>query len=95
MGYITSAFVHSQRTFRTVAIRYLALKHRARFRAHTGKGSATRRAVELRGIDEQAAPALGIVNAAASLDVMRAVRNIVPRSKRTTAGWRRCDGGPP
>lgn len=44
---------------------------------HKGKGSATRRAVDIRGIYEMAAPVPGTVNSELALDFMRAVRDIV------------------
>lgn len=44
---------------------------------HKGKGSATRRAVDIRGIYELAAPVPGTVNSEPALDFMKAVRDIV------------------
>jgi hypothetical protein len=44
---------------------------------HKGKGSATRRAVDIRGIYEIAAPVPGTVNSQSALDFMKAVREIV------------------
>jgi hypothetical protein len=44
---------------------------------HKGKGSATRRAVDIRGIYELAAPVPGTVNSESALDFMKAVREIV------------------
>ncbi len=44
---------------------------------HKGKGSATRRAVDIRGIYELAAPVPGTVNSEPALDFMKAVRGIV------------------
>jgi len=44
---------------------------------HKGKGSADRRAVDIRGIYELAAPVPGTVNSEPALDFMKAVRNIV------------------
>lgn len=44
---------------------------------HKGKGSADRRAVDIRGIYELEAPVPGTVNSEPALDFMKAVRNIV------------------
>jgi hypothetical protein len=44
---------------------------------HKGKGSADRRAVDIRGIYELAAPVPGTVNSEPALDFMKAVRHIV------------------
>jgi hypothetical protein len=44
---------------------------------HKGKGSADRRAIDIRGIYELAAPVPGTVNSEPALDFMKAVRHIV------------------
>ena len=44
---------------------------------HKGKGSAARRAVDIRGIYELAAPIPGTVNTASAIEFMRAVRELV------------------
>ena len=44
---------------------------------HKGKGSAARRAVDIRGIYELAAPIPGTVNTAASIEFLRRIRDLV------------------
>ncbi|KWT70129.1 hypothetical protein APY03_6760 [Variovorax sp. WDL1] len=44
---------------------------------HKGKGSAARRAVDIRGIYELAAPVPGTVNTAPAIEFLRGVRELV------------------
>lgn len=64
----------------TLAVMRLVDEHLGAWRrgdTHKGKGSATRRAVDIRGIYELAAPVPGTVNSESALEFMRAVRDIV------------------
>jgi hypothetical protein len=55
----------------------------------SGKGSAARRAVEIRSIYEMAAPVPGTINTEAALHFMRAVREIVQEAVRLNGGTMR------
>lgn len=64
----------------SLAVARLVDEHLADWRRgndHKGKGSADRRAVDIRGIYELAAPVPGTVNSEPALDFMKAVRDIV------------------
>jgi energy-coupling factor transporter ATP-binding protein EcfA2 len=58
---------------------------------HKGKGSATRRAIDIRGIYEQAAPIPGTVNTAPALNFMKAVRDIVREAIEDQGGEMRSE----
>ncbi|MBF3494913.1 hypothetical protein ISF74_07890 [Burkholderia pseudomallei] len=68
------------RELHSLAVKRLVRQHLQDWRRgldYKGKGSATRRAVDIRGIYELAAPVPGTVNSEASLEFMRLVRDIV------------------
>lgn len=68
------------RELHSLAVARLVNEHLTDWRRgndHKGKGSATRRAVDIRGIYELAAPVPGTVNSERALDFMKAVRDIV------------------
>ncbi len=68
------------RELHSLAVARLVNEHLTDWRRgndHKGKGSATRRAVDIRGIYELAAPVPGTVNSEPALDFMKAVRDIV------------------
>ena len=68
------------RELHSLAVARLLKQHLTDWRRgndHKGKGSATRRAVDIRGIYELAAPVPGTVNSEPALDFMKAVRDIV------------------
>ena len=68
------------RELHSLAVTRLLTEHLIDWRRgndHKGKGSATRRAVDIRGIYEIAAPVPGTVNSEPALDFMKAVREIV------------------
>ena len=63
-----------------LALHRLVEEHLADWRRgmeHKGKGSASRRAVDIRGIYELAAPIPGTVNSGPALEFMRGVRELV------------------
>jgi hypothetical protein len=53
---------------------------------HKGKGSAARRAVDIRGIYELAAPIPGTVNSVPALEFMRGVRALVRAAVEENGG---------
>jgi energy-coupling factor transporter ATP-binding protein EcfA2 len=68
------------RELHSLALARLVQEHLADWRRgndHKGKGSADRRAVDIRGIYELAAPVPGTVNSEPALEFMKAVREIV------------------
>lgn len=68
------------RELHSLAVTRVVDEHLADWRRgnnYKGKGSATRRAIDIRGIYELAAPVPGTVNSESALDFMRAVREIV------------------
>lgn len=54
---------------------------------YNGKGSAARRALDIRGIYELAAPVPGTVNSAQALEFMRSVRELVRAAVESNGGW--------
>ena len=68
------------RELHSLALARLIIEHLTIWRRgndHKGKGSATRRAVDIRGIYELAAPIPGTVNSESALDFMKSIRSIV------------------
>lgn len=68
------------RELHSLAVTRLVNEHLAEWRRsndHKGKGSSDRRAVDIRGIYELAAPVPGTVNSEPALDFLKAVRDIV------------------
>lgn len=73
----------------SLALRRLVEQHLNDWRRgmdHKGKGSAARRAVEIRGIYELAAPIPGTVNSAPALEFMRDVRELVRMAVENNGG---------
>ena len=73
----------------TLALHRLIDEHLADWRRgmdHKGKGSAARRAVDIRGIYELAAPIPGTVNSAPALEFMRGVRDLVRAAVEENGG---------
>lgn len=72
-----------------LALRRLIDEHLAAWRRgleHKGKGSAARRAVDIRGIYELAAPVPGTVNTAPAIEFMRGVRELVRAAVEENGG---------
>jgi len=77
------------RELHSLAVARLVNEHLADWRRgndHKGKGSADRRAVDIRGIYELAAPVPGTVNSEPALDFMKAVRDIVRNAIEAQGG---------
>ncbi|CAN7772865.1 hypothetical protein [Caballeronia sp. LjRoot31] len=75
-----------------LALHRLVDKHLADWRRgmeHKGKGSAARRAVDIRGIYELAAPIPGTVNSGPALEFMRGVRDLVRAAVEENGGTMR------
>jgi hypothetical protein len=73
----------------TLALHRLINEHLADWRRgmdHKGKGSAARRAVDIRGIYELAAPIPGTVNSGPALEFMRGVRALVRAAVEENGG---------
>lgn len=73
----------------TLALHRLIDEHLADWRRgmdHKGKGSAARRAVDIRGIYELAAPIPGTVNSGPALEFMRGVRDLVRAAVEENGG---------
>jgi hypothetical protein len=72
-----------------LALHRLVDKHLADWRRgmeHKGKGSAARRAVDIRGIYELAAPIPGTVNSVPAIEFMKGVRNLVQSAVEANGG---------
>lgn len=72
-----------------VAVERLLQEHLSEWREgmeHKGKGSAARRAIEIRGIYEQAAPIPGTVNSVPALNFMKTIREIVRSAVENQGG---------
>ena len=72
-----------------LALERLISKHLADWRRsfeHKGKGSTARRAVDIRGIYELAAPIPGTVNTASALEFLKAVRELVHDAVKESNG---------
>ncbi|MDR6496787.1 energy-coupling factor transporter ATP-binding protein EcfA2 [Paraburkholderia terricola] len=72
-----------------LALHRLVEKHLSDWRRsleHKGKGSAARRAVDIRGIYELAAPIPGTVNSGPALEFMRGVRDLVRTAVEENGG---------
>ncbi len=72
-----------------LALHRLVDKHLADWRRgmeHKGKGSAARRAIDIRGIYELAAPIPGTVNSVPAIEFMKGVRNLVQSAVEANGG---------
>ncbi|MGE0497322.1 MAG: hypothetical protein AB7O72_05770 [Ramlibacter sp.] len=72
-----------------LALQRLIVEHLADWRRgleHKGKGSAARRAVDIRGIYELAAPVPGTINTASAIEFMRGVRELVRTAVEQNGG---------
>lgn len=82
------------RELHSLAVERLLQEHLSDWRQgleYKGKGSATRRAIDIRGIYEQAAPVPGTVNSAPALNFMKAVRDIVRKAIEVQGGEMRSE----